>query len=196
MLSQKKPLIEQIINPLVLLLKPVHPNLLSVIGSIPPLLFFVFLVKGYIFLALLMVPLFSLDLLDGTVARAHGRASAFGEFLDSTLDRVSDFLVISAFGFANLVRFEIVIVFLFAAFMVSYTRSRGELAGKRQVAFNIGFMERTERLAGVTAGMIVYIFAPLWRFSTLNVIEMFFVFLSLLSFVTFFQRCAHAYKNL
>ncbi len=196
MLSQKKSLAVQIIKPLALVLKSVHPNVLSVIGSIPPLLFFVFAVNGYLITAALVMPFFIIDLLDGSVARMSGKATAFGEFLDSTLDRVSDFLVISAFGFAHLVRFEIVIVFLFAAFMVSYTRSRGELAGDKKVSFSIGIMERTERLIGIAVALIVYIVAPSLKFQDFNILELVFMVLAFLSAITVLQRVLHARKTL
>jgi phosphatidylglycerophosphate synthase len=196
MLSQRKSVAEQIILPFAMVLKSVHPNVLSVIGSIPPLLFFVFVVNGYLFPAVLIMPFFVIDLLDGAVARMSGRATAFGEFLDSTLDRVSDFLVISAFGFAGLVRFEIVIVFLFSAFMVSYTRSRGELAGNKKYSFNVGIMERSERLIGIAVGLVAFLLAPDFAYQGFSLLELVFMILAILSVITFFQRVFYAFKKL
>jgi CDP-diacylglycerol--glycerol-3-phosphate 3-phosphatidyltransferase len=196
MLSQRKSVAEQIILPFAMVLKSVHPNVLSVIGSIPPLLFFVFVVNGYLFPAVLIMPFFVIDLLDGAVARMSGRATAFGEFLDSTLDRVSDFLVISAFGFAGPVRFEIVIVFLFSAFMVSYTRSRGELAGNKKYSFNVGIMERSERLIGIAVGLVAFLLAPDFAYQGFSLLELVFMILAILSVITFFQRVFYAFKKL
>src|SRR5262249_59674034 len=42
---------------------------------------------------ILLLVVNALDLLDGAVARASGRASAFGAFLDSTLDRYAEAVV-------------------------------------------------------------------------------------------------------
>jgi CDP-diacylglycerol--glycerol-3-phosphate 3-phosphatidyltransferase len=196
MLSQKKPYIEKIIKPLALLLKPVSPNTLTLIGSIPPLLFFVFVTNNYLGLASLVLPFFALDLLDGMLARLNNRTSALGEFLDSTIDRISDFLLIISFAFAKLVRFELVIILLFASFMVSYARSRGELASKGKTSFDIGLIERTERIIGIFIGLIIYVLAPSSQIMDYNSLELVFMILILFSLITFIQRIFHAYKSL
>lgn len=196
MLSQKKPLIEKYLEPLVALLKAVNPNILTLIGSIPPLLFFVLVAYQYYNLALLVFPFLAIDLLDGTVARMTGKVTAFGGFLDSTIDRISDFLVISAFGFAMIVRWEIVVLFLFASFLVSYTRSRGELAGNKTISFDMGLMERSERLVGIFVGFVGYLLAPLFVLRGFNIIELVFILLLVLSFITVIQRVLWAYKKL
>jgi CDP-diacylglycerol--glycerol-3-phosphate 3-phosphatidyltransferase len=88
------------------------------------------------------------DMLDGAVARETGRSSAFGAFLDSTADRVSEMLV-----FAGLLVyftrdgaiFYALLAFLAAggSFLVSYTRARAEGLG---IPCQVGWMERPERL--------------------------------------------------
>jgi len=47
-------------------------------------------------------------MLDGMVARKYHKVTAYGGFLDSTMDRVADFLIITAFSFGGIVRWEIV----------------------------------------------------------------------------------------
>jgi archaetidylinositol phosphate synthase len=198
MLSIFKPKIEKRIHHWARYFVSVDPNLLTLIGSIPPLLFFVFVINSYYYLALIVFPFLIIDLLDGTVARMSGRSSAFGAFLDSTIDRISDFLLISAFGFGKIVRWEIVTLFILAAFLVSYTRSRGELASNRQISFDLGLIERTERLIGIFFALILYIIVPPNVFSLegVNVGELVFIFLFILSFITFLQRVIWAYKKL
>lgn len=73
----------------------------------------------------------SLDFIDGRVARATGRASRAGAFLDSTLDRVAELLVFG--GLAVAFRSSPVLFAALAAagasLLVSYARARGESLG-------------------------------------------------------------------
>jgi archaetidylinositol phosphate synthase len=196
MLSNKKPAIEKFLKPALKYLLKVDPNVLTLIGSIPPIIFFVFVVIGNLTGALIAFPFLIVDLFDGMIARLAGRVTAFGGFLDSTIDRVSDFLLISAFGFGNIVRFEIVLLFVFATFLVSYSRARGELASENKVSFDVGILERTERLIGIFAGLVIYVMVPNLRFWGFNILEFIFLFLFFLSVYTFFQRVLWAYKKL
>ncbi len=196
MLSNQKHFIEKNLKPVIVLLAKVDPNILTLIGSIPPLLFFVLVAYGYYNFALLIFPFLAIDLLDGAVARMAGKVTAFGGFLDSTIDRISDFLIISAFGFGMIVRWEIVVIFLFAAFLVSYIRSRGELASNKTVSFNMGLIERTERMIGIFVGLVIYILAPSFTFGGFNIIELSFILLIFSSFITIIQRILWAFKKL
>src|SRR3954447_18654587 len=75
-----------------------------------------------------------MDILDGALARAGGKATVFGAFLDSTLDRVGEAFMLGAIAVA-LARdgSETALLFTFAAmaasFLVSYTRSKAETLG-------------------------------------------------------------------
>ncbi len=196
MLSNQKHFIEKNLKPVIVLLAKVDPNVLTLIGSIPPLLFFVLVAYGYYNFALLIFPFLAIDLLDGAVARMAGKVTAFGGFLDSTIDRISDFLIISAFGFGMIVGWKIVVIFLFAAFLVSYIRSRGELASNKTLSFNMGLIERTERMIGIFIGLIGYILAPSFTSGGFNIIELAFILLIFSSFITVIQRVLWAYKKL
>ncbi len=129
------------------------------------------------------------------VARKYKKVTAFGGFLDSTLDRVGDFLIITSFSFAGIVRWELTIPLLLFAFLTSYIRSRGELA-KPSVSFAVGIVERTERLIVVVLALVLHMFFPNYSFAGFNVMEVSFLFLGILSFYTVLQRVAHAHKNL
>lgn len=100
-----------------------------------------------------------LDILDGALARAGGKASPFGAFLDSTLDRVGEGLVLGAIAlvFAREGN-EIALAFAFAAvggsFLVSYTRARAEALGLKG---DVGIGSRAERVVVITGGLV---FAP------------------------------------
>ena len=67
--------------------------------TIPPAAFgFIAIVYGYIITGVLLFTLSGLlDLVDGAVARHTGRTSRYGAFLDGSLDRLVDFLVIFSY---------------------------------------------------------------------------------------------------
>jgi len=86
------------------------------------------------------------DILDGRIARATGVDSAYGTFIDSTLDRFGEVFVL--LGFAVYLHPLTAGPFLAAAalagsLLVSYTRARGESVG---VTCKEGLMQRGERL--------------------------------------------------
>lgn len=195
MLSYKKSSVEKYLEPFVGLFKNVNPNVLTLLGSIPSLLFFVFLIMHWYVLALIAFLGSIFDLMDGMIARKYNKVTAFGGFLDSTLDRVSDFFIITAFAFAGIVRWEIAAPLLLFSFLISYTRSRGELANP-SVSFAVGLIERTERLLLTIAALIVYMIFPNTSWWGLNLAEIVFAVLVILSFYTFLQRVIHAYRKL
>jgi len=86
------------------------------------------------------------DILDGRVARARGIASAYGEFLDSTLDRFAE-----TFTFVGVAWYlsdspwltTATLLALGGSMLVSYTRARGEAVG---VSYAGGLAQRAERV--------------------------------------------------
>ncbi|HEX8932508.1 MAG TPA: CDP-alcohol phosphatidyltransferase family protein [Patescibacteria group bacterium] len=195
MLSYKKSAVEKYFDPLVILLKGVNPNVITLLGSIPPLLFFVFVFFHWYAWAIIAFCFNFLDFLDGMVARKYHKVTKFGGFLDSTLDRLADFLMIACFGFANIVRFEIIVPILLFTFLTSYIRARGELANPN-VSFAMGLIERTERLFLIIFALIFYLLFPNLFFFNFNAAEQIFIVLLILSLFTVFQRMIFAYKKL
>jgi len=99
------------------------------------------------------------DILDGRIARVTGVASAYGDFIDSTLDRFVEAAVF--LGFIVLLRGTAYGAFLAAAalagsLIVSYARARGEVHG---VSCAGGLMQRGERL--VLTCLVCLIDSPL-----------------------------------
>jgi CDP-diacylglycerol--glycerol-3-phosphate 3-phosphatidyltransferase len=87
------------------------------------------------------------DMLDGAVAKLGGRATAFGAFFDSTLDRASDGFLFGGLFWYWAARGEALLAglsfsALLAAFLVSYTRARAE---NLIDSCKVGFWERGER---------------------------------------------------
>ncbi len=96
------------------------------------------------------------DMCDGILARANGKATSFGAFLDSLLDRYSDAFIFLSFAWYLVERGNHAGAFLavgamVGALLVSYARARGEGLG---INSQSGIMERPER-------MILLIFAAL-----------------------------------
>jgi phosphatidylglycerophosphate synthase len=147
-----KPVFEKTMSPLISFFeqKNIDPNTLSLLGLLSVGLGSFFLYKDYNHIATLFIAIGGLlDALDGALARLSGKASSFGAFLDSTLDRLSDAMPIVALVllFAKNQDLMGVFVGLFAmvfSFMVSYTKARSHSLG---VDIPIGVFERTERFS-------------------------------------------------
>lgn len=96
------------------------------------------------------------DLLDGALARATGRVSRFGAFLDSTLDRLGEGVVyvgiVAAAAAAGESRLAILAAgAMVLAFQVSYSRARAEGLGFRG---DVGVAPRAERIVLLTLGLL------------------------------------------
>jgi CDP-diacylglycerol---glycerol-3-phosphate 3-phosphatidyltransferase len=103
--------------------------------------------------AVLLILASACDMLDGAVARIGGKSSVFGEFLDSTLDRFSDFAIYAgiAIGYASLPTANLTFVLLamfsfFNAITISYTKARAENLIE---SCPVGYWQRGERSAAV-----------------------------------------------
>jgi CDP-diacylglycerol--glycerol-3-phosphate 3-phosphatidyltransferase len=96
------------------------------------------------------------DLFDGALARATGKTSKFGAFLDSTLDRTGENLVLAgvAFGCAvagfSLGTLLAALAMAFAS-VVTYTRAKAESLG---VHGEVGVAPRSERLVILAVGLV------------------------------------------
>ena len=74
----------------------VTPNMLTVMGFLVSIAAAVLIAKEYFLAGGLVILLAgAFDLLDGPLARATGKTTRFGAFLDSTLDRLSEAAVIA-----------------------------------------------------------------------------------------------------
>ena len=106
------------------------------------------------------------DMLDGAVARLGGKGTTFGAFLDSTLDRFSDFAIYLgiAFYFAlrgNLTYTLLPFVAVFAGQMISYTRARAEDLIE---SCTVGYWQRGERFVAVLIAVFAHnVPAMLWQ---------------------------------
>jgi CDP-diacylglycerol--glycerol-3-phosphate 3-phosphatidyltransferase len=130
-----------------------------------------------------------LDILDGALARAGGRSTPFGAFIDSTTDRVGEGAMLAAIAlvFARDGRDWAVVLTVAAvvgSFLVSYTRARAEALGLRG---DVGLGSRAERVVLITAGLV---FAP-W-----GGLPWAIVVLAATAWLTVVQRILHVRKQL
>src|SRR2546421_13041336 len=96
-----------------------------------------------------------MDTLDGRYSRMSGKGTPFGAFLDSTLDRLEEGIVLTAVAayFAsrhNQVAVAAVVIAVLGSLMVSYTRARAEALG---VACKVGLATRPVRAASLSVGL-------------------------------------------
>jgi len=129
------------------------------------------------------------DTLDGRYARASGKGTPFGAFLDSTLDRVEEGVVLTAvaanFSAAgNDFAVAAVVVAVLASLMVSYTRARAEALG---VECKVGIADRAVRVVILSAGLLL---------EGLDLLEPAVYVLAGLALITVGQRIWHVRQEL
>jgi CDP-diacylglycerol--glycerol-3-phosphate 3-phosphatidyltransferase len=130
-----------------------------------------------------------LDILDGALARAGGKTTPFGAFLDSTTDRVSEGFMLTAIAYVLATHHHPVFVAVAMAavagsFLVSYTRAKAEAIGLRG---DVGIGSRAERVVVIAAGLVL---AP-W-----GVLPWSLVLLAFTAWLTVGQRVLHVRKQL
>ncbi len=132
------------------------------------------------------------DIIDGALARRTNRVSRFGGILDSTLDRLSEAIILIGimvyFLFhsgSDLVPWIVILIgiAMIFSFMVSYIRSRAEAAG---IDCQVGIFTRTERVIILALGLLI-------TFNLAIIIAL--IIIALLSIVTVIQRLAYVYQQ-
>ena len=136
------------------------------------------------------------DTLDGRYSRMSGKGSPFGAFLDSTLDRMEEGIVLAAvavqfakdddltFIFSGDVAVGVTALAVLASLMVSYTRARAEALG---VECKVGIADRAVRVVVLSAGLV---------FGFVQAIEPAVYLLALMAVITVFQRIFHVRSEL
>lgn len=161
------------------------PNILTVIGfGLVCAIAFV-IASGYEALgAVLLIFGAGFDATDGALARLTNKVSRFGGFLDSSLDRYADGVILLAFAYRGLVYdndWLVVLSFIamIGSFLVSYTRARAEGLG---LQLKEGWFTRLERMLVLILGL----FAT-WFFGVYGLLAAAAI-LAVLSNVTAVQR--------
>ncbi len=185
----------KIVDPLAtgLLKIGLRPNHVTVLGALTSSLIALLTIpNGEFALALgLLVPLVAADLLDGTMARLSNSVSLTGAFLDSVMDRVTDFSLFIAFTYWAILNEDATATYLgFLSMAVSglipYIRAKAEAIN---IPCNVGILERGERV--LLLGMATL--ASAFGF-TLS-IKIALGLIAALGVVTVFQRISHVLKS-
>ncbi len=178
----------------------VNPNLLtilSIIFAIPSPIIVYFLQNriGIGIIIILFILSSTMDIIDGAVARVHGRTSRKGAFLDSTCDRYVDaMMILSAFIICNdMITRILLILALIGSYMTSYARARAESLGAE--LRGIGLIERGER---VILLIIFFIVCYILYYSNIFKIftRVYIGALALLTNITAIQRIIKVCKTL
>jgi CDP-diacylglycerol--glycerol-3-phosphate 3-phosphatidyltransferase len=187
LLSRYKGRVEKALRPVIdpLARWGIHPNLLTLVGFLVSILAAAALWRGLLaWGGVLMLASGLFDMLDGALARATGRITRFGAFLDSSVDRYSEIAIYTAL----IVHFRassfsfLLLLALAGSFMISYTRARSEGIGQD---CRVGMLERTERMILLALGCVL-------GDATLRVVA---VILAVFTHVTAVQRVLHVWRE-
>jgi CDP-diacylglycerol---glycerol-3-phosphate 3-phosphatidyltransferase len=172
------------------------PNAISITGLIGNIVAAVLIFENHFVLAGIAFILGSVcDMLDGRYSRMSGKGSPFGAFLDSTLDRVSEGIVLAAVAayfaqqqddWATLATVLTVV----GSFSVSYTRARAEALG---VECKVGIASRPVRVVILSIGLV---FAAGELISGVDLLEAAVWAMAALTIFTTFQRVFHVRTQL
>jgi CDP-diacylglycerol--glycerol-3-phosphate 3-phosphatidyltransferase len=172
------------------------PNAISVMGLFGNLVAAFLVTQRLFFLAGIAFILGSvMDTMDGRYSRMSGKGTLFGAFLDSTLDRVEEGIVIAAVAGYFASRGEdfaaaICVVAVLGSLMVSYTRARAEALG---VECKVGLATRPVRVVLLSIGLI---FAKGAGIGDFELLAPAIYVLAGLTIFTVFQRVWHVRNEL
>jgi CDP-diacylglycerol---glycerol-3-phosphate 3-phosphatidyltransferase len=172
------------------------PNAISLTGLVLNVVAAVLVTQRYFFLAGLSFIVGSvMDTLDGRYSRMSGKGTPFGAFLDSTLDRIEEGIVLTAVAAYFSSRGDdlavaAVVITVLGSLMVSYTRARAEALG---VECKVGLATRAVRVVILSAGLLFAKGASLGDFELLE--PAIYVMAGLTTF-TVFQRVFHVRREL
>jgi len=167
----------------------VSPNTITTIGTACTVASGVIFGFGHISIAGWVLGLTAVfDVIDGVVARRSGRASAFGAFYDSSLDRIADGAVFAGLTvfwategpYHSVTMVAIALAAIIGSFLTSYTRARADSLG---LDAKVGLIQRPER--------VVLLAAPQAFFGLAfngAVLEFIVLFLAVTSWITVAQR--------
>ena len=133
------------------------PNAISMTGFVLNVVAAVLVTQRLFFLAGVAFIVGSLmDTLDGRYSRMSGKGTLFGAFLDSTLDRIEEGIVLTAVAayFASRgdeLAVAATVVVVLGSLMVSYTRARAEALG---VECKVGLATRPVRVVLLSGGLL------------------------------------------
>jgi CDP-diacylglycerol---glycerol-3-phosphate 3-phosphatidyltransferase len=172
------------------------PNMISMTGLVLNVLAAVLVTQRYFFLAGVAFIVGSImDTLDGRYSRMSGKGTPFGAFLDSTLDRIEEGVVlttVAAYFSSRGMDFAVgaTVLAVLGSLMVSYTRARAEALGVENKG---GLATRAVRVVILSIGLV---FAKGASIFDVDLLAPAVYVLAVLTVFTVFQRVFHVRKAL
>lgn len=178
----------------------VTANMVTIAGAVGTAFFAVltgftgWLLPGAVMITVMVI----FDSLDGTIAAQSGGGTAFGAFLDSTVDRIADWAVLLGVAIYLIrlkdfwtlwpqIGFWAALVSMMTAFVTSYIRARAQSIG---LDAKNGIATRSDRLVIILVGMgLTGMGLPV------AVLSCFMVLLAVLGAVTVGQRLYTVYSS-
>jgi len=134
------------------------PNMITAISLLTSVLSFWFYYQQSLVLGALFIVLTGfIDMLDGAVARATGKATRFGAVLDHVLDRYAEYLIIVGIVLGGYVDWMWGVFALIGMLMASFTRAKAESVGGLK-SCTVGIAERQEKLIIIIAGSLLTLY--------------------------------------
>ena len=137
----------------------ISPNIITLLGFLVTLGAAALIITGHLFAAGFVVLIAGfLDILDGALARHTNQTSRFGALLDSTLDRLSDGILLLGILLLYLLEEQgaieafIVVLALMGSLLVSYIRARAE---SLDLKCQVGLFTRAERVTVLALGLLL-----------------------------------------
>jgi CDP-diacylglycerol---glycerol-3-phosphate 3-phosphatidyltransferase len=172
------------------------PNAISMVGLLGNLVAAALVTQRLFFLAGVAFILGSvMDTLDGRYSRMSGKGTLFGAFLDSTLDRIEEGIVLAAVAGYFAAQGEdfaaaMCVVAVLGSLMVSYTRARAEALG---VECKVGLATRPVRVVLLSIGLV---FAKGAGIGDFELLAPSIYVIAALTIVTVIQRVWHVRNEL
>ncbi|MBE6485618.1 MAG: CDP-alcohol phosphatidyltransferase family protein [Methanosphaera stadtmanae] len=168
----------------------IDPNIVTIIGLFISIFSGVLFASGNLAAGALFIIISGIcDMIDGAIARSQNRRTKFGGFLDSTCDRFADAAILIGIIYSGFVDPILGALAIHASLTVSYVRSRAEQEG---IKCSVGIAERAERLLIITLGSFIAALAGGSHTIMICTIGL----LTVLSYITVFQRVYHVLMNL
>jgi CDP-diacylglycerol--glycerol-3-phosphate 3-phosphatidyltransferase len=172
------------------------PNAISLTGFVGNLIAAALILNHDFVLAGIAFILGSLcDMFDGRYSRMSGKGTPFGAFLDSTLDRIEEGVVLAAVAWwfaeeGDEAAVGATVLTVVGSYMVSYTRARAEALG---VECKVGIASRAVRVVILSAGLL---FAAEELIPGFDLLEPAIYVMAALTIFTTFQRVFHVRSQL
>ena len=174
----------------------VHPNTITIVGTICTVAGGVIYATGHISTGGWFLGATALfDVLDGTVARRSNKSSTFGAFLDSTLDRLADGALLSGLAVFyalnpehhNVPMVVVCLAGLIGAYLTSYIRARAEALG---MDAKVGMLQRPERIVLLSVPQALFGLALHGL-----ILGLIIIFLTITAWITVIQRMQFVYRQ-